>query len=123
MSFSDDKLVFTQSHMSKSNIFIDKNGKICIFDFEDVVLLPESFSSYTMNVRNDPFVKGVASRYLRWGRSPNEDSIKWVGRILGMMGDATLGASISTSYRTVTNDGDRPRRGRPSCASKERYHF
>ena len=77
MSFSDDKLVFTQSHISKSNFFIDKNGKMCIFDFEDVVLLPESFSSYTMNVRNDPFVKGVA-RYLRWGRSPNEDSMKWV---------------------------------------------
>jgi len=72
-----------------------------------VILLPDSFASYIMNVRNDPFVKGVAT-YLRWGRSPNEDSMKWIGRILGTIGDTTLGTSISTSYKTVTNDGDRP---------------
>ncbi|KIL62728.1 hypothetical protein M378DRAFT_165392, partial [Amanita muscaria Koide BX008] len=37
MDFSNDKLVFTQSDMDKSNFSIDNNGNMCILNFEDVV--------------------------------------------------------------------------------------
>lgn len=71
MSFINDELVFTQSDMNKSNFFIDKNDKICIFHFQDqdVVPLPESFATYTIDARNNNFVKWVA-QYLNWPHSP-----------------------------------------------------
>ncbi|KAK0476693.1 hypothetical protein IW261DRAFT_324738 [Armillaria novae-zelandiae] len=90
ISFSNDKLVFTQSDMDKSNFFIDKNSKACIVDFEDVVLLPESFAGYTMNASDDPLVKKVAG-YLRWSSFPNEYSMIKAGRILCIISDTTLG--------------------------------
>ncbi|KAK0216045.1 hypothetical protein IW262DRAFT_1464535 [Armillaria fumosa] len=88
ISFSQDKLVFTQSDIGKSNFFIDKSGKICILDFQDVVLLPESFASYTKNVSEDQF---WVAEYLEWPPSFNEDWMKAVFRVLGMLGDTTLG--------------------------------
>lgn len=106
MSFSDDRLVFTQSDVEESNFAVDENCKVCIFDFEDVAVLPESFASYTMNAQDIPFVEKVAG-YLQWSRSPNQISMAWAGGILGMMGDRTLGTSIFISCRTLTNDDDR----------------
>jgi hypothetical protein len=106
MSFSNDKLVFTQSDMDKSNFAIDKSGKVCIFDFEDVTVLTESFASYTINSGNTPFVEKVAE-YLQWPPSPNERSMARAGGILIMIADTTLGTSIFTSCKTLTND-DRP---------------
>lgn len=94
VNFSNDKLVFTQSRMSPRNFLVDDNGRICILNFRDVVLLPESFATYTMHMSWDPFVKGVAE-YLDWTPSPNEDSMKWARRLLVVMGDPTLGTSIS----------------------------
>ncbi|KAG8894593.1 hypothetical protein FRB99_001110 [Tulasnella sp. 403] len=90
MSFIDEKLIFTQSDLHKGNFFIDKNGKMCILDFADIVLLPESFASYTVNGSSDPFVKGVAE-YLKWPSSPNQASMSRARAILWMMSDIRLG--------------------------------
>ncbi|KAM6503340.1 hypothetical protein JOM56_000283 [Amanita muscaria] len=95
MDFSNDKLVFTQSDMDKSNFFIDNNGNLCILDFEDVVILPESFASYTMYTSSIPFVKNVA-RYLGWPPCSNLGSMARVRTILWMLADTTLGTSTST---------------------------
>lgn len=53
--------------MDKSNHH--NNGKLCILAFEDVVILLESFASYTMYASDSPFVKNVA-RYLDWPPLP-----------------------------------------------------
>ncbi|KAI6015593.1 hypothetical protein EDC04DRAFT_2578344 [Pisolithus marmoratus] len=93
ISFINDKVFLTQSDMDKSNFLLDGNGKVCIVDFEDVILLPESFASYTIHASWDPFVKKVAG-YLGWPQSPNQKSMARVGAILQMTGDATLGTSL-----------------------------
>jgi hypothetical protein len=80
MNFSNDRLVFVQSNMGKSNFFIDKSGKVWILDFEDVVVLPESFANYTMNASNSPFVERGAG-YLKWTPSFNEYAMKSILRL------------------------------------------
>ncbi|KDQ09002.1 hypothetical protein BOTBODRAFT_179341 [Botryobasidium botryosum FD-172 SS1] len=90
ISFSDDKVIFTQSDMDKSNFFLDGNGKICIIDFDTVALLPESFASYTMRSGTNLFASEVAE-YLDWPRSPNQYSMARAGVIINMTSDWTLG--------------------------------
>jgi hypothetical protein len=89
ISFSDERLVFTQSDMDESNFFIDTNGKMCIIDFEDVGLLPESFASYTVHLRRNPFTSEVV-KHLDWSVSPNLRSMARAGGILKASGNETL---------------------------------
>ncbi|SRR5260221_3527556 len=107
MSFSDEKVIFTQYDMDESNFAVDKNGKMCILDVMGVSLLPESFASFSMNSSawNDPFLENVAG-YLQWPRSPNHKTMARVGGILGMMADTTLGTSLFIPCRTFTNNND-----------------
>jgi hypothetical protein len=81
--------------MAESNFLFDTNGKMCIVDFEDVGLLPESFANYTVLSGRSHFAKEVA-RYLGWTPSSNLESMAMAGGILNMLSDPTLGTSIST---------------------------
>lgn len=92
VNFSDDKLVFSQSEISERNFLVDENGKICILNFQDITLLPESFATYTVNKSRESFVEGVAG-YLDW-TSPNEDSMQWARRLV-QVAVPTLGTSMS----------------------------
>ena len=92
VNFSNDKLVFSQSEISERNFLVDENGKICILNFQDITLLPESFATYTVNKGRESFVKGVAG-YLDW-TSPNEDSMQWARRFV-QVAIPTLGTSMS----------------------------
>ena len=65
MDFLNDRLIFTQSDMDRSNFALDKDNRICMFDFAEVGVLPESFASYTLGCSSDPFIKSVAG-YLGW---------------------------------------------------------
>jgi len=94
VDFSNDKLVFTQSDMDKGNFFIDNNGKICILNFEQIGILPESFAQYTMYESRSAFVENVA-RYLDWPPPSNLESMARAGSMLMMLGDSTLGMPTS----------------------------
>ncbi|KIL62684.1 hypothetical protein M378DRAFT_128508 [Amanita muscaria Koide BX008] len=88
--FQQRQARFTQSDMDKSHFFIDNNGNMCILDFKTVVILPESFASYTMYASSSPFGKNVA-RCLGWPPSSNLESMRKAGAILMMLADETLG--------------------------------
>lgn len=55
--------------MDESNFLIDTDGKMCIVDFEAIGLLPQSFASYTVYSKSNPFISKVA-RYLVANLSP-----------------------------------------------------
>jgi len=59
INFTSERLVFTQSDPDESNFLIDKARRVCLADFEEVVLLPESYASYTMHANSDLSVKEV----------------------------------------------------------------
>ena len=42
------------------NVNLDNSGRLCLFDFETVGLLPEFFTVYTVAMSMKPFVKVVA---------------------------------------------------------------
>lgn len=65
MNFSNEKLVFTQSEIGKSNFFLDKNSKIYILNFEDVVILPESLASFTTRASNGSFFPKTVAEHLQ----------------------------------------------------------
>ena len=90
--------------MDESNFSIDTEDNICIFDFEDVGILPESFASYTLS--SNKFAKKVAE-YLDWPTSPNLHSMARAGAILMMSSDSTLGTSTCAWSNTLTNIHDR----------------
>jgi hypothetical protein len=92
--------------MDETNFFIDTTGKMCVVDFEDVGLLPESFASYTVHVSSNLFVKEVA-KYLDWSRSSNLHSMVRAGAILHTISDPTLGTSTFPCHRILTNNGER----------------
>jgi len=104
ISFSNEKLVFTQPDMDESNFFLDTEGKLCLIDFQEVSLLPESFAAYAVWKR-DPFVKKVAE-CLNWP-THNVKSMGSARGFLMTMSDITLGldedglpkarASVATS--------------------------
>jgi hypothetical protein len=99
--------------MDESNFLLDTNGKMCIVDFEDVGLLPQSFAKYTVHSEHSHFASEVA-RYLDWPRSSNLHSMAIAGGILNMMGDPTLGTSTSTRHGISINCDDRSERGWPA---------
>jgi hypothetical protein len=91
----DEPLVFTQSDL-ETNVDLDTSGRLCLFDFESVGLLPESFAFYTVNMCMKPFVIEVAS-YLPFWTSPNLTSMARAGEILRMTGN--LGLLILSNRR------------------------
>ncbi|KAI6094620.1 hypothetical protein EDD16DRAFT_1489089, partial [Pisolithus croceorrhizus] len=42
-----NRIFFTQSEMDKRSLLLDENGEVCIVDFKEVVLLPESIANHT----------------------------------------------------------------------------
>ncbi|TDL16482.1 hypothetical protein BD410DRAFT_902013 [Rickenella mellea] len=98
INFTTDKLFFTQSDMDKSNFMLDKNGKVCMIDFEAVVVLPESLACYTLHATWDPFVRKVGE-CLDWTQSPNRKSMGRAGEILHMSSDRTLGLDKDGHFR------------------------
>jgi len=72
--------------MNGGNFGVDLEGRICLFDFEEVGLLPESFASYTMAVR------GVAP-YLNWSRSPHLEAVSKIAQNLIIIANPTFGMS------------------------------
>ena len=94
VSISHERLVFTQSDMDASNFGIDEEGRTCLFDFTEVGLLPESFATYTMSL-HDPFTV-AAAQHLNWPPCPNLDTMTQIYRLLVVLADPTLGASICT---------------------------
>ncbi|KAI6116579.1 hypothetical protein EDD17DRAFT_1486796, partial [Pisolithus thermaeus] len=42
-----NRIFFTQSEMNKRSLLLDESGKVCIVDFKDSVLLPESIVNHT----------------------------------------------------------------------------
>jgi hypothetical protein len=104
ISFSNEKLVFTQSDMDESNFFLDTEEKMCLIDFNGVALLPESFANFNVS-RKVPFVEKVAD-CLNWS-THNVKSMSKAREFLLMKGDITLGTFICTRYRILTNIRDR----------------
>ncbi len=80
--------------MHESNFLVDTEGNICILDFEDVGLLPESFVSYTMS-SDDPFVEMVV-KCLDWPTSPNLHSMARIRAILNTSSNTTFGTLTYT---------------------------
>jgi len=106
MNFLDDRLIFTQSDMDESNFALDEHQRVCMFDFRDVGVLPESFASYTLGDSANPFIKSVAM-HLDWVNDRNRASMARAGAILQTLGDATLGSSTTASAEIRTNLNDR----------------
>jgi hypothetical protein len=99
IDFSNECIVFTQSGMHERNFLIDTNDKMCMVNFEDVGLLPQSFAIFTMR-NSDDFAKEVGS-YLDWSPTPNLYSMTRAYAILQTSADCTLGTSISTCRRIL----------------------
>lgn len=80
--------------MDVSNFGVDKRGRTVIFDFAEIMRLPESFASYTMGSTNS-FIADV-TKFLNFNRSNNSNlnSMARVSGCLWMMADPTLGAMI-----------------------------
>jgi len=95
INIKHESLVFTQSDMDASNFGVDKNGKTCLFDFEAVGLLPQSFVTYTMSRAGESFASKVA-RYLDLPPSPNVPSMKKLSGLLWVISDSTFGTSTYT---------------------------
>src|SRR5258708_11506501 len=93
-SISHEWLVFTQSNMHMSNFSVNDKGMMCLFNFGEVGLLPESFASYTMSLAT-PFTINI-TQYLAWLSSSNLDLMSKVCGYLVMLADPTLGASTCT---------------------------
>lgn len=106
MNFLDDRLIFTQSDMDESNFALDEHGRVCMFDFRDVGVLPESFASYTLGDSTNPFITSVA-KHLDWVNNRNRGSMARAGAILQTLGDATLGSSTTASAEIRTDLDDR----------------
>ena len=81
MNFLDDRLIFTQSDMDKSNFALDENNRVCMFEFRDIGVLPESFASYTLGDSTDPFISSVAE-HLEWVDNRNRYSMARAGAVL-----------------------------------------
>jgi len=75
--------------MDVSNFGVDKEGKTCLFDFDCVGLLPESFAIYTMSSKRESFIPEVA-RHLGWGSSSNVFSRSRIRGILWTLADPNL---------------------------------
>jgi len=78
--------------MDVSNFGVDKDGKTCLFDFDFIGLLPQSFAVYNVFLNAQPFITEVA-RHLDWQRTPNISSMSKIRGILWVLGDPTLGMS------------------------------
>ena len=104
ISFSNEKLVFTQTDMHEDNFFLDTEGKLCLIDFESVALLPESFGNCAL-ASSDPFVKKVAD-CLNWS-THNLKSMGTAMGLLTMIGDETLGTFICARYKILPTICDR----------------
>jgi len=87
---SHESLVFTQSDMDVSNFGVDKNGKTCLFDFELIGLLPQSFAIYNMFSNRPPFTTEVV-RHLDWQPTPNMSAMRRIRGILWVLADPALG--------------------------------
>ncbi|KIY43485.1 hypothetical protein FISHEDRAFT_78345 [Fistulina hepatica ATCC 64428] len=90
IQISHEPLVFTQSDMHETNFLVDDKERVCIIDFGDIGLLPESFASFTVHSIGSPFVQGVAG-YLGWQVTPNLASMHRAAGILIMIANPTLG--------------------------------
>ena len=108
MYFLDDPLIFTQSDMDSSNFALDGDKRICMFDFQEVGILPESFASYTLGGNSDPFISSVA-RYLGWIKYHNIESMARASAVLKVSADPTLGTPATISTVTCTDVVDRTR--------------
>jgi hypothetical protein len=108
MHFLNDRLIFTQSDMDSSNFALDEHKRVCMFDFRDVGVLPESFASYTLGNSSDPFISSVAE-HLEWVDNRNRNSMTRAGAVLKTSSDATLGTSATASTEIRTDLVDRSR--------------
>lgn len=54
--------------MDASNFGVDNEGRTCLFDFDEVGLLPESFACYTVCSKFNPFYMEVAKYIEDWGK-------------------------------------------------------
>ncbi len=101
IDIKNESLVFTQSDMDVKNFGVDENGKTCLFDFEEVGLLPQSFVTYTMSPANESFTAKVAE-YLNLPPSLNIPSMRRVSGFLWVFSDPTL-ASGTSSRQLIPN--------------------
>ncbi|KIM41132.1 hypothetical protein M413DRAFT_445850 [Hebeloma cylindrosporum] len=93
MDFLDDALIFTQSDMHISNFALDKDNKICMFDFEAIGIVPESFARFTVTSRVWSFLGRVAE-CMGWTPDRNRESMARAGGVLLMVADPTLGLDV-----------------------------
>ncbi|KAH9988812.1 hypothetical protein BJV74DRAFT_839205 [Russula compacta] len=54
IEITGERRIFTQSDMDLSNFGVDRRGRTVVFDFAEIMRLPESFACYTM-VRRQSF--------------------------------------------------------------------
>ena len=80
--------------MDARNFGVDDRGNTCLFDFDEVGLLPESFASYTVS-STQPFTIEVA-KYLDWAHCSNRASMSRISGVLWQLSDPTLGTLTCT---------------------------
>ena len=116
ITITGERRIFTQSDMDASNFGIDKQGRTVLFDFAQVMLLPESFACSTMASR-DSFIADVA-KFLKLNGSKNSNlaSMARVCSCLCMTADPKLGTMTCAQNGSLTNVRHRPERGRPAKA-------
>ncbi|KAG8899786.1 hypothetical protein FRC00_000915 [Tulasnella sp. 408] len=88
ISFAGEQLVLTQSDMNRGNFGVDRERRLCIFDFTEIGWLWESLADYTLLLTTE-FAAAVA-KALDARRSPNLDSKGRVRYLLAMSASSSL---------------------------------
>ncbi|KIM41209.1 hypothetical protein M413DRAFT_445255, partial [Hebeloma cylindrosporum] len=65
ISFTDERLVFTQTDIDEGNFILDTEEKMCLIDFDSVAILPESFGNRFLASHQTHFLLDVAA-CLKW---------------------------------------------------------
>ncbi|KDR65916.1 hypothetical protein GALMADRAFT_232799 [Galerina marginata CBS 339.88] len=101
MHFLSDPVIFTQSNMDSRNFGLDTDERVCMFDFSDIGVLPESFASFSLRKGDDPFLSRVAE-YLDWVDNHNHNaySMARVSAALQMTSDPRLGLDMHGNRMT-----------------------
>ncbi|KAG8899787.1 hypothetical protein FRC00_000916 [Tulasnella sp. 408] len=89
ISFAGEQLILTQSDINRGNFGVDRERRLCIFDFTEIGWLCESLADYTLLFTTD-FAAAVATA-LGTRRSSNLDSMGRVRSLLAMSAPSNLG--------------------------------
>ncbi|EDQ98976.1 uncharacterized protein LACBIDRAFT_318417 [Laccaria bicolor S238N-H82] len=93
VNITNDRVMFLQSDLDKSNFGIDKDGKTVLMDFESIGLLPETLVLYTLS--SDEIIGPFLTNTLGLSGTANLASLNAIASCLWMSSNPKLGESIS----------------------------